>query len=168
MLGLTTADSQSQTATGSTSPPSSKTNGSKRPTGRLNTISKRNLAAAHDSETLLWRAVTDEPEAVLEYVADDCVMINPVSFGNQDPVAGKSDIEEAIKHGIHFHSYRIHTDTFQVIEVGLMAVATMYHVTLYRHTDKGQEQVEALGSSVWRQTAGADWILCSQLVAYAD
>ena len=173
VLGLTNSNSQSQVSTDVKSNGNSKgsegRNSSGKPKGRLDTISKRNHAAAIDSETLLWRAMTDDPEEALEYLADDCSMINPVSFSTSEVVKGKKDIEEKLKHSMHFTGFRIHPDNKQVVEVDLMAVAIMYRITLFQQGENGgQEQIECLGSSTWRQTAGADWMLVSQLVAYAD
>ena len=174
VLGLTNEKSHASgqvstdvKANGSASANGGSKNSSGKPKGRLNTIAKRNHAAAIDSETLLWRALTDDPEEVLEYLADDCSMLNPVSFSTHDVIKGKKEIEKKLKDSMHFTGFRIHPDK-QVIEVDLMAVAIMYRVTLFQQGDNGQEQIECVASSTWRQTAGADWMLVAQLVAYAD
>lgn len=175
VLGLSNSNGQSQVSTDVKSNGDHKDNKEKgrnssgKPKGRLDTISKRNHAAAIDSETLLWRAMTDDPEEALEYLADDCSMLNPVSFSSTDVVKGKKDIEDKLKHSMHFTGFRIHPDNKQVVEVDLMAVAIMYRITLFQQGENGgQEQIECVASSTWRQTAGADWMLVSQLVAYAD
>jgi len=136
---------------------------------RLNTISKRNHAAAREVETLLWRALCDSPEAVKEYLAEDCIMINPLFSGSNEPMTKDTEpsIDQVLDGGEAWTSYRIHGDP-QVVEIDLMAVAVLYRLTLYRQGKKGIQEVEATVSSAWRQTAGADWLLCSQHVAYAD
>jgi len=49
-----------------------------------------------------------------------------------------------------------------------MAVAILYTISLYRQGKKGMEEVVATGSSSWRQTAGADWLLVAHHVSYAE
>lgn len=142
--------------------------GAKKPKER-NTIAKRNLADAIDCETLLWRAYCDEPDSVLEYLSKDAMVIDPVTLGDAEPVT-KEDLEEKLKEVQPWTSYRIHKDTRVVSQIGLMSMATMCRVTLYKmgQEAKDNEQVEALTSSVWRQTAGAEWECCSLLVGYAE
>lgn len=142
--------------------------GAKKPKER-NTIAKRNLADAIDCETLLWRAYCDEPDSVLEYMAKDCMVIDPVTLGSVNPV-DRDGLEEKLKEVQPWTSYRIHKETRVVSQIGLMSMATMCRVTLYKmgkHA-KDNEQVEAVTSSVWRQTAGAEWECCSLLVGYAE
>jgi len=56
-----------------------------------------------------------------------------------------------------------------VVEIDLMAVALVYKISLFRHRKSGGvKEVVATCSSSWRQTAGADWLLCAQHVAYAE
>ncbi|KAK3683434.1 hypothetical protein B0T22DRAFT_467905 [Podospora appendiculata] len=137
---------------------------------RLDTISKRNYAAALEVETLLWRALCDDPDAAKEYIADDCIMINPLFAGTSRPLANDTEptIEQVLEGGEPWASFRFHGEPL-VVEIGLMAVALVYKVSLYRQSKKGGlREVVASVSSSWRQTAGADWLLCSQHVAYAD
>ncbi len=137
--------------------------------GRLDTISKRNHAAAREIETLLWRAMCDSPEAAKEYLAEDCIMINPLFAGSNEPMTKDTEpsIDQVLEGGEPWSSFRMHGDP-QVVEIDLMAVAVLYRISLYRHGKKGIKEVEATVSSSWRQTAGADWVLCAQHVAYAD
>jgi len=137
--------------------------------GRLDTISKRNHHAAVEVETLLWRALCDSPDAAKEYLADDCIMINPLFSGSNEPMSKSTEpsIDQVLEGGEPWTSFRMH-DKPQVVEIDLMAVAVLYRVSLYRHGKKGVQEVEATVSSSWRQTAGADWVLCAQHVAYAD
>lgn len=141
----------------------------KPPKKERNTIAKRNLADAIDCETLLWRAYCDEPEAVLEYMAKDCMVIDPVTLGTATPV-DRDGLEEKLKEVQPWTSYRIHKETRVVSQIGLMSMATMCRVTLYKMGDKAKDndQVEAVTSSVWRETAGAEWECCSLLVGYAE
>lgn len=141
----------------------------KPPKKERNTIAKRNLADAIDCETLLWRAYCDEPEAVLEYMAKDCMVIDPVTLGTATPV-DRDGLEEKLKEVQPWTSYRIHKESRVVSQIGLMSMATMCRVTLYKMGDKAKDndQVEAVTSSVWRETAGAEWECCSLLVGYAE
>lgn len=142
--------------------------GAKKPKER-NTIAKRNLADAIDCETLLWRAYCDEPDSVLEYMAKDCVVIDPVTLGTSHPVT-YDELEERLRKVKPWSAYRIDKDTRVVSQIGLMSMSTMCKVTLYRMGDKKKDndQVEAVTSAVWRQTAGAEWECCSMLVGYAE
>lgn len=142
--------------------------GAKKPKER-NTIAKRNLADAIDCETLLWRAYCDEPDSVLEYMAKDCVVIDPVTLGTSHPVT-YDGLEERLRKVKPWSAYRIDKDTRVVSQIGLMSMSTMCKVTLYRMGDKKKDndQVEAVTSAVWRQTAGAEWECCSMLVGYAE
>jgi len=137
---------------------------------RLNTISKRNHAAGLEVETLLWRALCDSPDAAKEYMSEDCVMINPLFSGSPKPMSKTTDpsIEEVLKGAEPWTSFRMH-DEPEVVEIDLMAIAVLYTISLYRHGKKGKmEEVVATGSSSWRQTAGADWLLVAHHVSYAD
>jgi len=127
------------------------------------TIWGRTQADAREMDTLFWRALCDEPESALEYAAHDCALINPLLFGDEEEVTnGTEDIKKALKDCQPFDGYRIRD--FHAVEVGLMAVSTIYRVTV---TLDGGEQVECYCSSSWRQTAGAEWQLCGQLLARA-
>lgn len=144
--------------------------GAKKPAKKdRNTIAKRNLADAMDCEVLLWRAYCDEPESVLEYMAKDCMVIDPVTLGDAEPT-NRDELEDKLRRVKPWTSYRIHKDTRVVSQIGLMSMATMCRVTLYRMGDKKKdnEEVEAVTSSVWRETAGAEWECCSMLVGYAE
>ncbi|KAK4189813.1 hypothetical protein QBC35DRAFT_429639 [Podospora australis] len=168
-LGLTT-DTKTSPPTGSMGyKDSSRTMGSNQ---RLDTISKRNHAAAHEMETLLWRAFCDSPDAAKEYLAEDCVMINPMFNPEKSskPMSKDTDpsIEQALKEAKRFTGFRFH-GTPLVVEIDLMAVALVYKVTLYRHSRKGGvREITASVSSSWRQTAGADWLLCAMHVQKAE
>lgn len=142
--------------------------GAKKPKER-NTIAKRNLADAIDCETLLWRAYCDEPDSVLEYMAKDCVVLDPVTLGTSHPVT-YDELEERLRKVKPWSAYKIDKDTRVVSQIGLMSMSTMCKVTLYRMGDKKKDndQVEAVTSAVWRQTAGAEWECCSMLVGYAE
>ncbi|KAK1772288.1 hypothetical protein QBC33DRAFT_3595 [Phialemonium atrogriseum] len=137
---------------------------------RLDTISKRNNAAAVEMETLLWRAMCESPEAAKEYLAHDCVMINPLLAGTDRALGKETDpsVSDALEGaGGKWAGYRFRGDP-QVVEIDLMAVALVYRVSLFRKGRKGVREVKATASSSWRQTAGADWLLCSHHVAFAD
>lgn len=133
---------------------------------RLDTISKRNHHAAREVETLLWRALCDSPEAAKEYLADDCIMINPLFAGSDEPMSRDTDpsIDKVLEGGEPWTGFRFHGDPL-VVEIDLMAVALVYKVTLFRSGRKGTREIVATVSSSWRQTAGADWVLCAQHVA---
>lgn len=147
------------------------TNGGGNPGGgRLDTISKRNHAAAREIETLLWRALCDSPEAAKEYMADECIMINPLFSGSDEPMGKDTEpsIETILEGAEPWAGYRFHGDPL-VVEIDLMAVALVYKMSLFKNSKKGgTREVVATVSSAWRQTAGADWLLCAQHVAYAD
>lgn len=142
--------------------------GAKKPKER-NTIAKRNLADAIDCETLLWRAYCDEPDSVLEYMAKDCVVIDPVTLGTSHPVT-YDGLEERLRKVKPWSAYKIDKDTRVVSQIGLMSMSTMCKVTLYKMGEKAKDndQVEAVTSAVWRQTAGAEWECCSMMVGYAE
>ncbi|KAB5582332.1 hypothetical protein GE09DRAFT_263843 [Coniochaeta sp. 2T2.1] len=141
--------------------------------GRLDTISKRNHHAAIEVETLFWRALCDSPEAAKEYMSEDCVMINPLfaGDGSAEPMSKKTDpsIDKILEGAEPWTSYRMH-GTPAVVEIDLMAVSVLYKISLYRQAKEGGpvEEYQASVHSCWRQTAGADWLLVSQMVAYAD
>ncbi|KAK0740475.1 hypothetical protein B0T18DRAFT_209847 [Schizothecium vesticola] len=126
---------------------------------RLDTISKRNHHAAREVETLLWRALCDSPEAAKEYMADDCIMINPLFAGSDEPMSRDTDpsIDKVLEGGEPWTGFSFHGDPL-VVEIDLMAVALVYKVTLFRSGRKGTREIVATVSSSWRQTAGADWL----------
>ncbi|KAK4220805.1 hypothetical protein QBC38DRAFT_493396 [Podospora fimiseda] len=173
VLGLT---NDSKTSTGTT--PNSLATNSSRTMGkneRLDTISKRNHAAAHEMEVLLWRAICDSPEAAKEYLAEDCIMINPLFNPNRSskPLSKDTEpsIEDILKGAERFTGFRFHGKPM-VVEVDLMAVALVYKISLFRLRSggrgKGEREIVASGSSTWRQTAGADWLLVAQHVQFAE
>jgi hypothetical protein len=140
---------------------------------RLDTISKRNHASAREMETLLWRALCDDPESLKEYLAHDCVMINPLLApgGSTTPLSKDThpnvvDVLQAAA-GRKFTGFRFHGDPL-VVEVDLMAVALVYKVSLFRHGKRGVREVVASVGSTWRQTAGADWLLVAFHVAEVE
>lgn len=169
VLGLTN-DTKTGTSPNSLATNSSKTMGNNQ---RLDTISKRNHAAAHEMETLLWRAICDSPEAAKEYLAEDCVMINPIFSPDRDskPLSKDTEpnIEAVLKGAERFTGFRFHGKPL-VVEVDLMAVALVYKASLYRlkKNGRGEREIVASCSSTWRQTAGADWLLVAQHVQYAE
>jgi hypothetical protein len=143
---------------------------------RLDTISKRNHASAREMETLLWRALCDDPDSLREYLAHDCIMIAPVLFPNgrdsralsKETQPSVTDVLQAASKSGKFTGFRFHGDPL-VVEVGLMAVALVYKVSLFRQSRKGgAREIVASASSTWRQTAGADWLLVAFHVQYAD
>ncbi|KAK3314518.1 hypothetical protein B0H66DRAFT_563088 [Apodospora peruviana] len=178
VLGLTN-DTKTRTSSSSSPNPEGKKKqqpftGSKNSSmggkGRLDTISKRNHAAAIEVETLLWRALCDDPKKAKEYLAEDCIMINPLFSGTSEPMGKETDpsIEEILEGNEPWAAFKFHGDPL-VVEIDLMAVALCYKVSLFRQSKKGGlREVVATVSSSWRQTAGADWLLCAQHVAYAD
>ncbi|KAK2683453.1 hypothetical protein RAB80_001399 [Fusarium oxysporum f. sp. vasinfectum] len=114
----------------------------------LKTIKGRNLSAVKEMETLLWRALCDKPKTALKYIAKDAVMSN----------------QEEIKHCEEWLAYKMHDP--QPVEIGLMAAAIGYKVTLFRQLDQGDgnfgmQTVQATCSSSWRQLASGDWELTS-------
>jgi len=163
--GALTTQAQTQTNTHVSS--SAKMGGK----GRLDTISKRNHHAAIEVETLFWRALCDSPDAAKEYMSEDCVMINPLFAGDASPMGKKTDpsIDKILEGAEPWTSYRMHGQP-EVVEIDLMAVSVLYKISLYRQNKEGGpvEEYQASVHSCWRQTAGADWLLCSQMVAYAD
>ncbi|AEO71272.1 uncharacterized protein THITE_2147947 [Thermothielavioides terrestris NRRL 8126] len=171
ILGLTNEKSPHAGRGNSPHVSSSTTMGSN---ARLDTISKRNHAAAREMETLLWRALCDEPETLREYLAHDCIMINPLLApdGSSEPLSkdtrpGVVDVLQAAAAGRKLAGFRIHGQPL-VVEVDLMAVALVYKISLFRQGRKGQQEIVASASSTWRQTAGADWLLVAFHVQYAD
>ncbi|KAK4133207.1 hypothetical protein BT67DRAFT_450505 [Trichocladium antarcticum] len=141
---------------------------------RLDTISKRNHAAAREMETLLWRALVDDPDTAREYLAHDAVMINPLLCprASSQPLSGDTDpkVQDVLERGQRYTGFRFHGEPL-VVEVGLMAVALVYRMSLYKLSRKskgGQKEIGATASSTWRQTAGADWLLCAQHVQFCD
>jgi len=171
ILGLTNDAPSSTTTTTTTTtteqqqPPKTEKMGKE----RLDTISKRNHHAAREVETLLWRALCDSPDAAKEYMADDCIMINPLFSGSYRPMSKDTDpsIDKILDGAEPWQSYKFHGEPM-VVEIDLMAVALVYKITLFKSGRKGTKEVVATVSSSWRQTAGADWMLCAQHVAYAD
>jgi len=130
--------------------------------GRLDTIFKRNIAAAHEMDPLFWRALCDDDiDDLMEYVADDCRFMNDLL---SDEPMSKSEFKKALEDDDFEppRAYQISSDA-KAVQVGLMAVTTVYKVTIFENDGS---ETHAAVSSAWRQTAGADWVLCSQLIAY--
>ena len=142
---------------------------------RLDTISKRNHASAREMETLLWRAICDDPSSLKEYIAHDCVMINPLLApgGDNSPLSKDSkptvaEVLDGAAKGGRFAGFKFRGDPL-VVEVDLMAVALVYKISLFKMGRKGGvREIPATAGSTWRQTAGADWLLVAFHVAYAD
>ena len=171
VLGLTNSPStHAPTQTKSPAPSNHSSSTKMGGNNRLDTISKRNHHAAREVETLFWRALCDSPEAAKEYMAADCIMINPLFAGSSKPMSKDTEpsIEQILKGCEPWTGFSFHGEPL-VVEIDLMAVALVYKVTLFRASRKGGiREVVASVSSSWRQTAGADWLLCAQHVAYAD
>ncbi|KAL2155418.1 hypothetical protein VTH82DRAFT_160 [Thermothelomyces myriococcoides] len=150
---------------------------------RLDTISKRNHASAREMETLLWRALCDDPASLREYLAHDCIMINPLLAPGGSCMPLSKETRPSVVDVLTrprsspgrgegslgaFSGFRFHGDPL-VVEVDLMAVALVYKISLFRPRRRGgMREIIASASSTWRQTAGADWLLVAFHVAYAD
>ncbi|GAB1313442.1 hypothetical protein MFIFM68171_03652 [Madurella fahalii] len=136
---------------------------------RLDTISKRNHAAAREMEMILWRALIDEPDTARDYIAHDCIMVNPLLApqGSTAPLSKdtRPSVQDVLAAGAgrRYSGFRFHGDPL-VVEVDLMAVALVYKMSVYRHGRKGVREIVATCASTWRQTAGADWLLVAQNV----
>ncbi|KAK3344675.1 hypothetical protein B0H65DRAFT_523847 [Neurospora tetraspora] len=156
VMGLTT-DSSSKTTTTLGNADLKKPNGG----SRLDTISKRNHHAAKEIETLFWRCLCDDPSAAPEYMAEDCILINPLlsSHPYSTPLSKNSEpnLLEVFEEAEPWAGFRFHGDPL-VVEIDLMAVAL----------GKGTREVVASVSSSWRQTAGADWVLVAHHCQYVD
>ncbi|ROW06894.1 hypothetical protein VMCG_04194 [Cytospora schulzeri] len=161
------------------------------PAGNSNSIYERNCKAARDCETLLWRALCDEPDSAMEYIEPDCVIINPLIHPekSQEALTAKSSpslseaLEKLADSGHQWTSYKMHKHDPEpaIAEVEMMAVQIMYRITLIRERRKhhhhqhgegereGEEEgrpslqtVDAFCTSTWRQGASGDWKLCAQ------
>ncbi len=137
--------------------------------GRLNTILQRNVAAGRAMDTRLWRALCDEPASATAFMAQDVVWSSVLTPADGDGVVA------ALERMPPLLSYRFHS--LKVVQIGLMAVAVIYHVTVSRRAasaagdrrKKGEvEDLEMIAQSSWRQTAGADWELCGHSAGFAD
>lgn len=121
------------------------------PAGNNNSIYERNCKAARDYETLLWRALCDDPGSAMEqYIEPDCVVMNPLVHpeGTYEALSARSSpsLSEALEalaaggssSGRHHHhrwtSYKMHAHDPEpaVAEVEMMAVQIMYRITLIR------------------------------------
>lgn len=138
---------------------------------RKNTIKQRNQESAVEMETLIWRALCDRPKSALKYIAKDAMISNWLVFGDTEPRTKESEpsLEECIKECEPYMSYKMHSA--QVVEIGLMAVSIVYHITLYGQAGEPEkdgtvklDMDEATVSSTWRQTAGGDWELACMMV----
>lgn len=136
----------------------------------LKTIKGRNHSAAKEMETLLWRALCDKPKSALKYIGKDAIISNKFLFGGPEVRSKESDppLEDAIKDCNEWLAYKMHDP--QVVEIGLMAVAITYRLTLFGQVDQGRgqpglETVSANCTSSWRQLASGDWQLCSMFTA---
>lgn len=134
-----------------------------------NNILTRNKQSALEMEKLFWQSLCDRPRSVKKYMGKDAVVSNWPLFGDAEPLEG-DDLYDALENATEFLSYRI-GDQAQVVEVGLMAVAIVYPVKLFRPSGKpgkdGSLKVKTLDvccSSSWRQVASGDWELCSSMV----
>lgn len=162
------------------------------PAGHNNSIYERNCKAARDCETLLWRALCDEPDSAMEYIESDCVVMNPLIHPDKthEALTAKTSpslseaLEKLAGSGHQWTSYKMHKHDPQpaIAEVEMMAVQIMYRITLIREKRKhhhhrgegeggkgeGEDQgpslqtVDAFCTSTWRQGASGGWKLCSQ------
>ena len=135
----------------------------------LHSISARNHAAARDMDMLFWRAMCDDPVETMDYMAPDVALVSPLLFGSAKAVTRKSkdpSLKEALEGLGSFTGFRI--QEMETIEAALMAVSSMYRMTLGRQGEDGEERVEVMVHSTWRQEAGADWFLVGQLIAEAN
>jgi hypothetical protein len=139
-----------------------------------NTILSRNQAAGVEMDTLLWRALCDNPRSASKYLSKDAMIVNALLFGDVRPRSKDSEptLKESLKDCEAYLTYNIHDSN--VVEIDMMAVATMYSVTLFAQTKGSSDSdgkftaVEATASCSWRQVAGGDWELTSMHVAYAE
>lgn len=137
---------------------------------RPNTIKERNSKAAIEGETLFWRALCDKPSSAFKYMGKDATVSNYLLFGDKNPRGPETEptLEEALEDCEGPLSYRIHKS--HTVEIGLMAVAVVYDVTLYRShgppardgTVKMKTQ-QATVTSTWRQVASGDYVLASSM-----
>ncbi|KAK7747892.1 hypothetical protein SLS53_001144 [Cytospora paraplurivora] len=156
------------------------------PAGNSNSIYERNRKAAKDNETLLWRALCDDPATAIDYIEPDCVIVNPLIHPDKSPEAltaksspSLSEALEKLAQSSHaWTSYKIHKHNPEpaIAEVEMMAVQIIYRISLFRerrHRHGGGEgeeggeganlqTVEAFCTSTWRQGASGDWKLCAQ------
>ena len=120
VLGLTNDSHHNPTTH---APPPSSSSAKMGEKGRLDTISKRNHHAAVEVETLFWRALCDSPDAAKEYMADDCVMVNPLFApdGDAEPMGKGTEpgIDKILEGAGPWTSYRMH-GTPEVVEIDLM------------------------------------------------
>lgn len=129
--------------------------------GHTNSISSRNHRAAKEMETLLWRAMCDSMDDAKEYIAPDCVMMNPLLSNDTLHQAG-TPVADALDRAQPFEAYKMEREQLQVVEIDMMAVQVLYRGAI---TLPGGREVHARCASTWRQGAGGDWLLCGQLVA---
>ena len=131
--------------------------------GRENTIASRNHKAAKEAETLLWRAMCDDMEDAKEYIAADCVMMNPLL--SDETLGGSGDdatpVHKALDKVEPLQNYKMGKD-ITTVEIDMMAMQILYHGDF---TTADGRQVSAACASTWRQTAGGDWRLCAMMVA---
>ncbi|TDZ41190.1 hypothetical protein CTRI78_v009872 [Colletotrichum trifolii] len=137
--------------------------------GPLNTIAKRNHAKAIEMETMLWGALAHKPKSALKYVGKGAIMCNPILFGDAEVYSESSEptLKEALKEcdpPLSFKMHRHHT-----VEIGLMAMAICYDITLFRQGDDGTlESEEATVSTSWRQCASGDWEMSSSMAGWQE
>ncbi|KAF9876536.1 hypothetical protein CkaCkLH20_05944 [Colletotrichum karsti] len=137
--------------------------------GPLNTIAKRNHAKAIEMETLLWGALCHKPKSALKYIGKGAIMCNPLLFGDPEVYSEKSEptLKEVLKDCDRYLSYKMHKP--HTVEIGLMAMAICYDITLFRQADDGTlESEEATVSTSWRQCASGDWEMTSSMAGWQD
>jgi len=123
-------------------------------------ISQRVKDAVTDVENQSWRAVMKSGKALLPYLAPDCVMLFPDGRILDDKT------RPSVKQNFESDDYRTYAsydmEEVRVVEVGMMAAAITYRLTLARTPREGKKprQFKALASSMWRQEASGDWKLC--------
>ncbi|KAJ6547661.1 hypothetical protein B0H19DRAFT_1166749 [Mycena capillaripes] len=103
-------------------------------------------------EVQMWRALRDSGPAVFEYTAaDECTFaIDGMVLDKKSEPTLKEYMENQYK---PWDTYEMHD--LRVIEIGLMAAATVYKVTARRDN----QRKTLLCASSWSQGADAEWKL---------
>jgi len=102
---------------------------------KVNNIQSRNLKAGKEAETLLWRAMCDNMDDAKEYVAADCVMMNPL-VSTETLHKDGTTVHKAMDDIDELGGYRV-DGGMEVIEIDMMAVQVMYRGTFT--TSEGKE-----------------------------
>lgn len=136
----------------------------------LKTIKGRNTASGKEMEALLWQCLCDKPHKLKRYLAKGAIMANRPFFGDPEPRTETSEqtLQESLENSQRWLGYKIHD--IQVVEIDLMAVASGYRLSLFRHVDMGKGKVkmyqeDCMVLTSWKQNAGGTWELCSMTCA---